>query len=231
VVALQHANREIGTVRGGDGPALPAGAPLLVDATLARSAADLPPRWDALVLDPRMWGAPGGAAVLAVRSPVAWESWWGAGPAERLPGGVPPALAAAAAMTFPPDCAQVRAEDQRLRALADGLRAALHDRVGLVQLHGDPDHGLSWLVSASLLYVSADELVDGLAADGFAVHSGSACTSDTRRPSHVLTAIGALTSGNLRISLPPGAAAQDVADLAVQVERLVRQQRREAGVA
>lgn len=231
VVAVQHANREIGTVQQACAVAcVPADVPLLVDATMARSAADLPSRWDALVLDPRQWGAPGGAAVLAVRSGRRWQDRWGGGPRERTPGGVPAPLAAAAAMTFPPAGPLIRDEDDRLRMLADQVRAGLRDRVGLVELHGDEQHRLSWLVSASLLYVSAEELLDALAAEGFAIGSGSACTSDTRRPSHVLTAIGALTSGNLRISLPPGARAEELEDLVDAIARHVAQQRRDAGV-
>ena len=36
---------------------------------------------------------------------------------------------------------------------------------------------------------------------GFGVASGSACTASTLEPSHVLAAMGALTHGNVRLSL------------------------------
>ena len=80
------------------------------------------------------------------------------------------------------------------------------------------------------LRIDVPEVLDDLARDGFSVHSGSACTSDTRRPSHVLTAIGALTHGNLRISLPPGCSVADVRALAAALPVQVQQQRREAGL-
>jgi cysteine desulfurase len=37
---------------------------------------------------------------------------------------------------------------------------------------------------------------------GFAVASGSACTASTLEPSHVLAAMGVLTHGNVRVTLP-----------------------------
>ena len=64
----------------------------------------------------------------------------------------------------------------------------------------------------SCLYVDGEALVRELDRRGFAVASGSACTSSTLEPSHVLAAMGALTHGNVRVTLPleavaPGRAA------------------------
>src|SRR5690606_26091208 len=40
--------------------------------------------------------------------------------------------------------------------------------------------------------------------------SGSSCTSSTLTPSHVLKAMGVLSEGNVRVSLPPGTSEEDV---------------------
>jgi cysteine desulfurase len=228
VVALQAANREIGTkqpVSEVDGVQ----APLLVDATAVRRLADLPRRWDTIVIEPSSWGGPPGVAVVACRSSVRWVPEAPASTTERFPGRVAVPLAAAAAMSLPVSGAR-DAEELRIAELADHLAARLQSEVPHVQRLGSATHRLGHIVSLSMLYVQAEHLVDGLARQGFSVHSGSACTSDTKRPSHVLSAIGALTHGNLRISLPPGCPRAEVDALATAVAGLVRAQRNEAGV-
>jgi cysteine desulfurase len=53
-------------------------------------------------------------------------------------------------------------------------------------------------------------LVTELDRLGFEVTSGSACTSSTLEPSHVLAAMGALTHGNVRVSVGRGTTDDDV---------------------
>jgi cysteine desulfurase len=71
-----------------------------------------------------------------------------------------------------------------------------------VEVVGDPDDRLPHILTFSLLYVDGEALVIELDRRGFAVGSGSACTSSTLEPSHVLAAMGVLTHGNLRVTLP-----------------------------
>ncbi len=231
LIALQAANREIGTRQPVAEAAEVAdpGAVLLVDASAVRCRADLPKRWDCIVLDPAMWGGPAGVAVLACRSTAPWTPAPPATSPDRFPGRVPAPLAAAAAMTLPAE--EQDAEERRIRALGDWFGARVRATIPDAAVLGPDRDRLAHIVSLSLLYVNAEQLVDELDRRGFAVHSGSACTSDTRRPSHVLTAIGALTHGNLRVSLPPGCTAEDLRALADALAELVAAQRIEAGVA
>jgi cysteine desulfurase len=62
---------------------------------------------------------------------------------------------------------------------------------------GGADH----LISASFLYVNAEQLVTTLADKGYAVDSGSACSAANMQPSHVLSALGVLTQGNIRLTI------------------------------
>jgi cysteine desulfurase len=64
---------------------------------------------------------------------------------------------------------------------------------------------------------------------GFAVASGSACTSATETPSHVLAAMGLLSQGNVRLSLPRGTTAADVDRFCAVLPGVVADLRRAAG--
>ena len=111
---------------------------------------------------------------------------------------MPGALAAAAALQ-----AVVAERDEvnaRQHALVDRVRAAAA-AVPDTEVVGDPVDRLPHLVTFSCLYVNGEALVTELDRRGFGVASGSACTASTLEPSHVLAAMGALTHGNVRVSL------------------------------
>ena len=74
----------------------------------------------------------------------------------------------------------------------------------------------------TVLYADGEVLVSELDRAGFAVGSGSACTADTRRPSHVLAAMGAVTHGNLRLSLAPDVTESDVGALLAALPAAIR---------
>jgi cysteine desulfurase len=85
-------------------------------------------------------------------------------------------------------------------------------------------------VTFSCLYVDGEALVDGLARRGYAVASGSACTSSTLEPSRVLAAMGALTHGNVRLSLSRDATEADVDGFLAALPEVVAGIRAEAGL-
>jgi cysteine desulfurase len=124
---------------------------------------------------------------------------------------VPAALAAAAALQAV--VAERDTVNARQHALVARIRAAIA-RIPDTEVVGDPDERLPHLVTFSCLYVDGEALVTELDRHGFAVASGSACTSSTLEPSHVLAAMGALTHGNVRVSL-----SRDTSE--AEVDRLV----------
>ena len=111
-----------------------------------------------------------------------------------------PAAVAAAASLRAVLAEQVASAD-RLRVLIDRIRAVMAT-VPDVEVVGDPQVRLPHVATFSCLFADGEALVRELDAMGFAVGSGSACTSATLRPSHVLAAMGVLTHGNVRVWLP-----------------------------
>jgi len=140
---------------------------------------------------------------------------------------VPAALAAAAALQ-----AVVAERDEvgsRQAALIDRLRAGVA-AIPDTDVVGDPVARLPHLVTFSFLYVDGEAIVTELDRRGFSVASGSACTASTLEPSHVLAAMGALTHGNLRVSLGRDTTTADVDRLLAVLPDVVRDIRRDAGL-
>jgi cysteine desulfurase len=234
LLALQSANHEVGTRQPVDVVAALArehGVPLLVDAAQSVGREDLPHGWSVLTASAHKWGGPAGVGVLAVRTGVRWRSTGPEAAQEhgRVPGfvDVPAVVAAAAALEA---VERARAgEAARLSLLVDRLRTRVPELVPDTVVLGDPVERLPHLVTFSFLYVDGEALLADLDAAGFAVSSGSSCVSDSLQPSHVLAAMGALTHGNLRISLPHGAAAADVDRLLEVLPGVVARVRRTLG--
>jgi cysteine desulfurase len=215
LACLQAANHEVATVQ----PVAEAAqecaernVPLFVDAAAAAGRHVIPAGWSVLAASAHKWGGPAGVGVLAVRKSVRWREPLPADDREggRVPGfpNVPAVLAAAAALAAA--IRQREETDRALRTLTDRIRARVPVGVEDAVVHGDPDNRLAHIVTFSCLYVDGEALVTELDKAGFSVSSGSACVSDTRQPSHVLAAMGVLTQGNVRVSLPSTATPESV---------------------
>lgn len=190
IVAAQSANHEIGTLQ--DVEAIVPGPTVIVDACASMGRLPLPRRGDLIAGSAHKWGGPGGIGVLIARKGARWIE-----PAYAFTN-IPGALAAAAALQAV--VAEREETNARQFALIDTIRtgvAAIPD----VDVVGDPVRRLPHLVTFSCLYVDGEALVTELDKAGFGIASGSACAVDTREPSRVLAAIGALTHGNVRLSL------------------------------
>ncbi|SFN18645.1 cysteine desulfurase [Actinomadura madurae] len=215
LACLQSANHEVGTVQPVAEAARAcraAGVPLFVDAAQSLGRADVPGGWSLLAGSAHKWGGPAGVGVLAVRKGTRWRSPLPADEREarRVPGfeNVPAIVAAAAALEA--YRADMAAEAPRISALVDRIRTEVPRDVPDVEVAGDPVRRLPHLVTFSCLYVEGEALLTELDRLGFAVSSGSSCTADTLRPSHVLEAMGVITHGNVRVSLPRGVRSEDV---------------------
>jgi cysteine desulfurase len=189
----------------------------------------LPDGWAAAAGSAHKWGGPAGVGVLLVRKGAAWRNPFPADDRvdERSTGmeDVPAALAAAAALqAVVTEHEEVNA---RQSALIDRLRAGVA-AIPDTEVVGDPVARLPHLVTFSFLYVDGEAIVTELDRRGFSVASGSACTASTLEPSHVLAAMGALTHGNVRVSIGRETSSEDVDRLLAALPEVVSGIREEA---
>jgi cysteine desulfurase len=213
--ALQHANGEVGTLQPLEeawGACRAAGVPLGVDAQASLGRTTSPTAYDVLAGDAQSWGGPGGLGVLVLPERTRWLLPGAPDPDAALSGPtrhtpwVPLALAAAEA--WQQTEAERQSEAAGAFALVDRVRAAA-SAVADVEVVGDPVDRLPHIVTFSALYADGEALVREFDRRGFGVGSGSACTASTLEPSHVLAAMGALTHGNVRVSIPLEAVAPE----------------------
>ncbi|MGW3038390.1 aminotransferase class V-fold PLP-dependent enzyme [Streptomyces sp. NPDC001178] len=215
LACLQSANHEVGTeqpVAEVAAVCRESGVPLLVDAAQSLGWGPVEGDWSLLAASAHKWGGPSGVGLLVVRKGVRFASQ---GPADERESGraagfenLPAIVAAAASLRA------VRAEAEqeavRLRELTERIRVRVPRSVPDVEVVGDPERRLPGIVTFSCLYVDGETLLHELDREGFSVSSGSSCTSSTLTPSHVLKAMGVLSEGNVRVSLPMGTPEEDV---------------------
>jgi cysteine desulfurase len=92
----------------------------------------------------------------------------------------------------------------RLTALRDRLWNGIARDVKDVKMNGHPTKRLPNTLNVSFKYVEGESIILNLDLKGIAVSSGSACTSGSLEPSHVLKAMGveaAVAQGSVRFSL------------------------------
>jgi cysteine desulfurase len=101
--------------------------------------------------------------------------------------------------------AELGTEPERWRALRDRLESALrHALPGLAVNAGDAPERLPNVLNVSIPAVDIEALITSFDLEGICVSTGSACTTGSVEPSHVLVAMGRqgeLARNTVRISL------------------------------
>lgn len=240
LVSVMHANNEIGTINDVAAIAEVAhagGAPLHVDA--AQSVGKIAVDVGALDVDllsisaHKFYGPKGvGALYRRRRNPVELEAQIHGGGHERgLRSGtlathqiVGMGKAAQLAMATLAD------ESARLCGLRRRLLAAIADMPG-IRLNGHAERRLPGALNISVADVDGEALL--LSLPEFALSTGSACTSASLEPSHVLRALGlpdALAHSSLRISLGRFSTAAEVDWFSQRLREVVSRLRGGAGL-
>jgi len=122
--------------------------------------------------------------------------------------------------------AEMAADAARLTALRDRLHEGITREVDHVQLNGHPTQRIAGTLNMSFAFVEGEALM--MKMRDLAVSSGSACTSASLEPSHVLRAMGvddALAHSSIRFSLGRFNTEAEMDFAVAQVVRAVRELR------
>ena len=122
----------------------------------------------------------------------------------------------------------LESENGRLKKLTDMLIDGILENVPFAKLNGDRVHRMPHIANFSFQFIEGEGLLMFLDNCGIVAASGSACTSGTFEPSHVLLAMGgdeAASHGSLRVSLGRYNTEEEVTQVIEAVTKIVGQLR------
>ena len=184
---------------------------------------------DMLSLSGHKFHAPKGVGVLYIRKGVRLERLIQGGAQEKTQRAGTENMASIVGLGKAIEIAEANVEqhNETLIPLRDHMIERILKEIPYSRLNGHPTERLPGNVNVSIQYIEGEALLLSLDLKGIAASSGSACTSGSLDPSHVLLAIGlphGIAHGSLRFSLSEENTMEDVDyavdELKVIVERL-----------
>ncbi len=212
LVSIMHANNEIGTVQPiADLASVAHERGALFHTDAAQSLGKIPFDVEGSGVDAASFSAhkvygPKGVGALYLRRGTPFRPLLGGGGQEfrKRSGTQNVAGAVGFAEALRLMLAERDAEALRLASLRDRVIEGAFARIPNVQLNGDPTRRLPNIANLIIKGVEGEAMLLRLDAEGYAVSTGSACSSGSLEPSHVLLAIGCppeLAHGSLRVSV------------------------------
>lgn len=202
LVSVMHANNEVGTInplRDISRAARAVGALVHSDAvqTVGRIPVDVRDLGvDLMTFTAHKLYGPKGVGALFVKRGIPIDPIFEGGGQERgkRPGTENVASAVGFAMAVELSAHRMERESRRLALLRERLEAMVQERFRGVVVNGHPRERLPHILNISfddsVIPLEGEMLVPGMDLQGIAVTSGSACTSGSMQPSHVLLAMG-----------------------------------------
>ena len=221
LVSIMAANNEIGVIqpiREAAKLAKAHGALFHTDAVQAIGCVPIDVKADGidlLSLSGHKFHAPKGVGALYIRSGVKLQRLIYGGAQEKTQRGGTENVASIVGMGKAIELAMESMESRNayVSGLRDRLIEGILRRIPETRLNGHRTQRLSGNVNVSIRYIEGEALLLSLDMKGIAGSSGSACTSGSLDPSHVLLAIGLpheIAHGSLRLSLSEENTAEEV---------------------
>lgn len=236
LVSIMHANNEIGTIQPiAELSALAhaRGALMHTDAvqSVGKMAVDVKALGvDLLSLSAHKFNGPKGAGALWIKRGTKMQPILTGGKHERNRRAGTENVPALAGMGVAARLAagKLAQESERLAVLRDGLEEGILSRIAGTVVNGTRAARVPNTTNISFDRIEAESLLIGLDLEGIAVSTGSACSSGTLEPSHVLRAMGfpaRRTQSSLRFSLGLFSTAAEVDHVLDVLPRLVEKLR------
>lgn len=215
LISVIYANNEIGTINPiREIAAVAKEAGVLFHTDAVQAVGNLPINLselgaDMLSASAHKFGGPKGVGFLYVRKGIKIDNFLhgGAQEANRRASteNIAGIVGLAKALELAADGMEARIKEET--ALRDKLISGIKASIPYVRLNGHPEKRLPGNVNFSFQYIEGESLLLMLDMAGIAASSGSACTSGSLDPSHVLLAIGLpheIAHGSLRLTIGDG---------------------------
>lgn len=182
---------------------------------------------DALSLSGHKLYAPKGVGALYVRNGIEFERFMDGGHQEKNKRAGTENVAGIVALGKACQLAKdnLSSHIAQLKGLREYCISQIQEKIPEAHLNGSRECRLPGNVNFSFLHVEGEELLFKLDEKGICASSGSACTSGSSAPSHVLTAIGLskeLSKGALRISFGEDNTKEDVDFLVNELVNIIK---------
>ncbi len=232
LISVMHANNEVGTIE----PIIEIGRiakekEVYFHTDAVQTVGHIPVNVDELGVDllamsaHKLYG-PKGVGALYVRQGTRITSFMHGGEQERGRRGSTENVPAIVGLGKAVEIAQreVDGEVKRLVPLRDKFIQGLFDRIDHIHLNGHPFQRLPGNVNVSIEFVEGESIIISLDLEGIAASTGSACSSSSLEPSHVLLSLGLpgeLPRCSLRFSLGRGTTDEEIARVLEVLPRVV----------
>ncbi len=212
LISIMYANNEIGTIE----PIAELGAiakkhNILFHTDAVQAVGNIPidvkaQNIDLLSLSAHKFYGPKGVGALYIRKGIKIHNLIHGGGQERRHRAGTENIAGIAGMgkAIELATADIEAHNRKIRALRDRLLDGIREKIPHVYLNGHPEKRLPGNINVSFEFIEGESMLLWLDDEGICASTGSACTSGSLEPSHVLLATGLpveISHGSLRLTL------------------------------
>lgn len=185
---------------------------------------------DMLSLSAHKFGGPKGVGALLVRKGLRIDPFMHGGAQERTKRAGTENLAGIAGLAKALEISVTNLPEKqaKIKELRDYLIGQIEEKIPYIKFNGNREHRLANNVNFCFRYIEGESLLLMLDINGICASSGSACTSGSLDPSHVLLALGLpheIAHGSLRLTLSSKTTKEELDFTVLKLQEIVHRLR------